>query len=234
MTETVKQGTATVITVQGRHSERYPAERATVRLSVNYDGSKREPVFAEAIATAETLREALTSLHDATAGPVVSWSSDAVRVWGDRPWNNEGKQLAMVYHAVINFTAKFSDFDALSRFVESSATTNGVTIGSLDWALTEPRQLAVDTEVRTGAVADAVSKATAYAHAIGLSSVTATAIADPGMLSEQSGGSGGNGYELSSASRSFMKMDVGGGAQLSLNPEDIEVSAAVDARFVAN
>lgn len=233
MPEPTNRNTATVITVQGRHSARYPAERATLRLSVNHDGSKREPVFAAATATAEQLRASLTALHDATAGPVVSWSSDAVRVWGDRPWNNEGKQLAMVYHAVINFTAKFNDFDALSRFVESAATTNGVAIGNLEWALTDERQLAVDNEVRTGAVADAVAKATAYAHAIGLSTVTTTAIADPGMLGDQTGGSGG-GYEMVSASRGFMRADSAGTAELSLSPEDIEVSATVDARFVAS
>lgn len=231
MTETVNN--ATVIIVQGRHVARYPAERATLRLSVNHDGSTREPVFAAATATAEALRKSLGALHDAAAGPVVSWSSDAVRVWGDRPWNNEGKQLAMVYHAVINFTAKFSDFDALSSFVESAATTDGVTIGNLEWALTEQRQHDVDNEVRTAAVADAVAKATAYAKAIGLSNVTATALADPGMLGNQSSPTGG-GYELASASRGFMKMDAAGGAELSLSPEDIEVSAAVDARFVAN
>ena len=233
MTETVKRDPVTVITVQGRHSARHVAERATLRLSVNHDGSKREPVFAAATDTAESLRKSLTALHDATAGPIVSWSSDTVSVWGDRPWNNEGKQLAMVYHAVINFTAKFSDFDSLSRFVESAATTDGVTIGGLEWTLTDERQLAVDNEVRVGAVADAVAKATAYARAIGLSRIAATAIADPGMLGEQSGSAGG-GYELVSASRSFMKMDVGGAAELSLSPEEIEVSAAVDARFVAS
>lgn len=230
MTETVNN--ATVITVQGRHAERYAAERATIHLSVNHDGSKREPVFAEANSTAGTLRSSLTALHDATVGPVISWSSDAVRVWGDRPWNNEGKQLAMIYHAVINFTAKFSDFDALSRFVESAAATNGVTIGNLEWSLTDERQKTVDSDVRVGAVADAVAKATAYAQAIGLSQVTATAIADPGMLGSVSGVAGG-GYELASASRSFMKMDSVGAPQLSLSPEDIEVSAAVDARFIA-
>ncbi len=233
MTETIKQGTATVITVHGRHVERYSAELATLRLSVNHDGNRREPVFAAATATAQQLRTAITALHDATSGPVVSWSSDSVRAWGDRPWNNEGKRLSMVYHAVINFTAKFIDFDALSRFVESAATTDGVTIGNLEWSLTDQRELAVDNEVRTGAVADAVAKATAYAHALGLSSVTATAIADPGMLADQSS-SGGGGYEVTSASRGFMKMDAAGGAELSLSPEDIEVSASVDARFVAN
>lgn len=233
MTETVNRESATVITVQGRHSARYPAERATLRLSVNHDGSKREPVFTAATATAASLRESLTALHDATAGPVVSWSSDAVRVWGDRPWNNEGKQLAMVYHAVINFTVKFNDFDALSRFVESAATTDGVTIGNLEWSLTDERQLAVDNEVRAGAVADAVAKATAYAKAISLSNVSPTAIADPGMLGNQSSPAG-SGYELASASRGFMKTDGGGAAELSLSPEDIEIAAAVDAKFIAH
>lgn len=231
MTETVNS--ATVVTVQGRHSARYPAERATLRLRVNHDGSKREPVFAAATATSESMRARLTALHDATAGPVVSWSSNTVRVWGDRPWNNEGQQLAMVYHAVISFTAQFSDVDALSHFVESAATTDGVTIDSLEWSLTDQRQRDVDNEARTGAVADAVAKATAYAKAIGRSNVTATAIADPGMLGDSSGASAG-GYELTSATRSFMKMDAAGGAELSLSPEDIEVSASVDARFVAS
>ncbi len=231
MTETVRH--PTTITVQGSHSARHPAERATVHLSVNHDGDKREPVFAAATATAEHLRTAITSLHNAASGPVVSWSSDAVRVWGDRPWNNEGKQLAVVYHAVINFTAEFSDFDELSRFVETAATTELVTIGRIAWALAKERQLIVDNEVRAGAVADAVAKATAYASAIGLSTVTPTALADPGMLGEQSGTAGG-GYELASSTRGFMKMDAVGTAALSLSPEDIEVSAAVDARFVAN
>ncbi len=222
--------TETILTVRGSHSARYPAERATLRVSVNRDGSKREPVFASATVVAEQVRSELSALHDTDAGPVVSWSSGSVRVWGDRPWNSDGKQLAMVYHAVINFTAEFSDFDALSRFVETAATTDGVTVGALEWALTKERQLAADAEMRSRAVADAVAKATAYAHAVGLSGVTAIAIADPGMLGDQASTAGG-GYELASA-RGFMKMDAGT-AELSLSPEDIEVSAAVDARFVA-
>ncbi len=223
--------TETIITVQGRHSARYPAERATLHVSVNHDGGKREPVFAAATETAESLRGDITALHDATAGPIVTWSSDSVRAWGDRPWNNEGKQLALVYHAVINFTVKFSDFDALSRFVESAASTDGVTIGNIEWTLTEDRQLAATESVRTQAVADAIAKATAYAKAIDLANVTATAVADPGMLGDGASPASG-GYELASVSRGFMKMDTGTPA-LSLSPEDIEVSAAVDARFTA-
>lgn len=231
MTETVKHGTR--ITVQGRHSERYPAERATIQLNVGFDGADRSEVFEHASHTASGLRSGITSLHNEKVGPVTRWSSNTVHVWGDRPWNSDGTQLPIVYHSNIKFSATFSDFDSLARFIETTAEMPGVSIEQLNWELSREHAETVSNEVRALAVQDAVTKATAYAHAVGLSSVTATAIADPGMLGEQaSAGSGG--YELASASRGFMKMDAGGSAQLSLSPDDIEVSAAVDARFIAS
>jgi hypothetical protein len=70
-----------------------------------------------------------------------------------------------------------------------------------------------------------------YAQSIGLGSVTAVAIADPGMLGDQVRGGG-------APEASFMRAkSVGAGGSepsLSLKPEDIEVSAVVDARFVAS
>lgn len=233
MTETVNPNTATVITVQGRHVARYPAERATIQLTVGFDGADRSEVFEQANRTAAGLRSGITSLHNDKVGPVIRWSSNTVRVWGDRPWNAEGKQLPIVYHSKIKFSATFSDFDSLARFIETTAEMPGVSIEQLNWALSREYAETVSNEVRALAVQDAVAKATSYAKAIGLSSVTATAIADPGMLGEQSS-TGSGGYELASASRGFMKMDAGGGAELSLSPEDIEVSAVVDARFVAS
>src|SRR5690606_30332455 len=102
--------TETVITVQGRNVARHPAERAIVRLGVSFDGPARDAVFTQANAAAETLREGIQSLHNATAGPVVTWSSDSVQVWGDRPWNQDGTQLPLVFHARVGFTAEFNDF----------------------------------------------------------------------------------------------------------------------------
>lgn len=227
--------TETVITVQGRNVARHAAERAVVRLGVSFDGPQRDAVFAKASAAAETLRDGIQPLHDSSSGPITTWSSDSVQVWGDRPWNNEGKQLALVFHARIGFTAEFNDFDALSRFLEQQATADGVTINWVEWKLTDERKDAVTTEVRALAVADAVAKATVYARAVGLATLRAVAIADPGMLGDQSSASGG-GFEFAAAAPRMMKasMDSVGGPELSLKPEEIEVAVVVDARFVAS
>jgi uncharacterized protein YggE len=224
--------TETTITVQGRFSAFYPAERATVEVSVHHGAAKRQPAFDATLAASDVVRENIEALHDPAAGPITWWSSDSVQVWNEKPWNNEGKQLPPVFHARVGFTAKFSDFTALARWIESVSSVDSVTVGSIDWALTEARTTAVTAEVRSRAVKDAVSKASVYAQSIGLGTVTAVAIADPGMLGDQVHGGG-------SPEVAFMRAKsvggVGGGSEpsLSLKPEDIEVSAVVDARFVA-
>ena len=223
--------TETIITVQGQHTAYFPAERATLDFSVNHDGSQRSSVFTAATATSDILRGKITSIHSESTGPVTWWSSDSVRVWGDRPWNNEGKQLPTVYHAAIGFTAKFNEFDELSRFIEDVADLDGVTISQLEWTLTDARLRDVTADVQSKAVQDAVAKATVYAKAIGLSSVKAIAVADPGMLSDSGRGVAEFGMERTSFA--MKAMDVGGAAELSLKPNDIEVSASVDVRFVA-
>ncbi len=222
--------TETIITVQGQHTARYAAELATLRLAVSFDGGKRSDVFDQANRTAEGLRARILTLHNENIGPVIRWSSDSVRVWGDRPWNSDGKQLPVVYHANIDFTATFSDFDALARFIEGEAETSGVSIGYLEWELTRENTETATVDVRSRAVLDAIVKAKTYAKALGLNTVTASAIADPGMLGNQTNASGG-GIELASARA---MMDVGGAPALSLKPQEIEVSVVVDARFVAS
>ncbi|MBX3093478.1 MAG: SIMPL domain-containing protein [Cryobacterium sp.] len=227
--------TETVITVQGRDVARHAAERAVVRLGVSFDGPARDAVFTDASTAAESLRGAIESLHDSSAGPITTWSSDSIQVWSDRPWNQDGKQLPLVYHARIGFTAEFDDFDALSRFLERQAAADGVAISWVEWKLTDERKDAATTEVRARAVADATRKAQTYADAIGLTRVRAIAIADPGMLGDQSSASGG-GFEFAAAAPRMMKasMDSAASPELSLKPEEIEVAAVVDARFVAS
>ena len=225
--------TETTITVQGRHTSYHPAERATLRMSVHADGPKRDPVFAAATSSAELVRDRIGALHDADAGPITWWSSDSVQVWDDRPWNQEGKQLPLVFHARIDFIAKFSDFAQLATFVEQVAGLGGASINQLEWALTQNSLVAATAEVRSRAVKDAVAKATVYAQSIGLGTVRATAIADPGMLGDQVGASG-DAIQFASSTRRLMAQGDTATPELSLKPEDIEVSAVVDARFVAS
>ena len=221
----------TIITVQGTASDWFDAERATVNVTVSHDGPKREPVFEATTAVGAQVTAALTQLE--TEGAITRWSSDRVSVWTNRPWNNEGKQLAPVYYAALSASAHFQDFDALSAFVERFATVTGVTIASIAWDLTEEKRLAVTTDIQTKAVQDATVKATTYARAAGLSTVDPVAIADPGMLGDGSAG-GGPMPMARGAGKMMMAMDAQGGGQLTFTPDRIEVSAVVDARFRAS
>ena len=219
--------TDTVITVRGEFSAWYPAERAMVVASIQMDGAARESVFSRATAAADEVRASIEELHNSSAGPVTWWSSDSVRVWSERPWNNEGKQLDLVYSAAIGYRVKFSDFAALALWVEKVSAIEGGTVSSVSWDLTDATRNAAITEVRSRSVKDAVTKASVFAQSIGLGSVTAVALADPGMLGDQ-----GSAPAPIAEARMMKAMSDGGGS-LQLKPEEIEVSSVVDARFLA-
>jgi uncharacterized protein len=221
----------TLITVQGHFTAWYPAERATVRLAVGVDGARRESVLASATAAVQTLTESVKKLHDPDSGPVTWWAADRIRIWAQRPWNNEGKQLPPVHHAALSVTVKFKDFDALADWLTEAATVPGVEVSGIEWALTEAKRVSVTTEVRSRAVKDAADKARVFAQAIGLGQLTAVAIADPGMLGVTGAGDSPAPTMLRA---SAMKLADGGGAPLDFTPEDIEVAASVDARFEAS
>ena len=215
----------TTIAVRGSHSEWFAAERATVKLSAGFQGPSRKDSLDQASASAVAVRESIEALADEQAGPITWWSSDRVSVWTERPWNSEGKQLPPVFHADVAFSAKFLDFDVLATWLEDVASLPGVTISDVLWTLTRARTESVVAEVRSAAVKDAVDKATTFAQSIGLSTVRAVALADPGLLGEQPVGMRAASYDMMSA-----KATSGG---LVFKPEEIEVSATVDVRFVA-
>lgn len=220
----------TIITVQGTHTAWYDAERATLEVSAAFDGPKRDDVFAQATAAAADVTGIITPLFDEKAGPVTWWSSDRVNVWSDRPWNNEGKRLPLVYHATIGIRAKFSDFETLTRVIELLAIREGISIGAIGWDLTDERRIAVTDDVRRAAVEDAIQKAATYAAAAGVGAPSVIAVADPGMLGDGSGGGVGPAPFERMAFKA-QAMDAGGGAPLTLSPEKIQVSSSVDVRF---
>jgi len=186
-------------------------------------------VFASATAAADAVTETVTTLHNAATGPITWWSADTIRVWSQRPWNDQGAQLDPVHYAALDLTAKFTSFTALSGWIEKVVEIPGVAVGGIQWSLTEARVTAVTAEVRSRAVKDAVAKASIYAQSIGLGTVTATAIADPGMLGDSAAPQPG--FEPRMMAKSMDSM--GGGSSLALKPQQIEVTCTVDARFVA-
>jgi uncharacterized protein YggE len=221
-----------IVTVRGANEARIAPEEGVVHVSVRAEGPERGPVVEEVAARAFPLREALDERK--TAGTVREWSSQRVSVWANRPWNDQGKQLALVHYASVELTATFVDLAALSWWVTDVAERDGVQLDGVEWRLTPATAKATEAEVAASAVRVAVDRATAYAAAIGLATVTPLEIADLGLLTQHAQGASGGGPEMLRASKAMFAADAGAAAPtLDLQPEDIVVTAAVEARFSA-
>jgi uncharacterized protein YggE len=219
------------ITVRGEHELRVAPEEAVAHLSVRAEGPERGAVVERIAAVAAPLREDLESRK--AAGTLTEWSSQRVSVWANRPWNNEGKQLALVHYASVEITATFTDFAALSWWISDVAERDGVQVDRVDWRLTPASAKAFEADVAAQAVQVAVDRATAYASAIGLRTVTPLEIADLGLLTRAPDQPAPAPKML--RAMSMAAMDAGGaGPAVELQPEDIVVTSAVEARFGAH
>jgi uncharacterized protein YggE len=219
-----------VITVRGEHEARVAPEEGVVRISVRAEGPERGAVVERISALAEPLRTDLSARQE--RGGLREWSSQRVAVWANRPWNAEGKQLSLVHYASVEISAVFTDFAALSWWVTDISERDGVQIDAVEWRLTRETAKQAEADVATVAVRVAVERATAYARAIGLSSVAPLEVADLGLLGRGDPGSPAPMARMIKA-ESFAA-DMGGGPAVEFQPEDIIVSAAVEARFTAH
>ena len=216
---------STEITVRGSFSAFERPERGTVHATIAYEGPVMEPVYGRVARDLDAVKASIAPMDDKDNGAVTWWSADQLRTWSNRPWHKDGKQLPLIHHASVGLEVKFRDFSALSRWVgEHVANTEGFRVAHVEWALTAKRREALEKEVRTRAVRDAVTRAQAYADALGLGQIRPVAIADAGMLGTRTESGPSTAYMRAAA--------VGGAPDVELVPEQIEVSAEVDARFV--
>ena len=221
-----------IITVRGEHETRVAPEEAVVHLSVRAEGPERGEVVEKISALTAPLRDDLAARK--LAGGVSDWSSQRVSLWANRPWNNEGKQLALVHYASVEVTATFTDIAALSWWMSEVSQRDGVQIDNLVWRLSSDSARLTEGAVASQAVRVAVDRATAYANAIGLGNVTPLEIADLGLLTR------GGAESAPPAPQGMLRMakasfaaDSAGTPAMEFQPEDIVVSAAVEARFSA-
>ncbi|WP_370246396.1 SIMPL domain-containing protein [Nocardioides sp.] len=224
------------VTVRGAAELFRTAERATVTVTLGFEGPDREPVLSRTTRGTAALVAGLHDRHspeDPAAGPVTWFSSDRLRTWVTRPTDRDGRRLDPVHHASTLTRARFRDVAALAAWVEGAAGYPGVSIDGIAWSLTAPTRTELTRVARAAAVADAVDKARAYVEPLGFVDVVCTAIADPGMLLP--GTSAGSGGPPPFAGRAAGAPAGGGGGErrLEFTPPDIGASAAVEARFVA-
>lgn len=217
------------VTVRGEHETRISPERATVRVTVRAEGPERSEVVERLLRLAAPLRDGLTERKD--AGTLVDWTSKRMSVRAERPWNNQGKRLAPVYYASIDFTATFSEASELSIWVSDISPWDGVEVGWVDWHLTPETRAQVERDVAAQAVGAAVTRAQAYAGALGLAEVTPREIADVGLIS--SGQPPTPAPMMASARGAKFSADAGSGPAMEYEPEEIVIAATVEARFTA-
>jgi uncharacterized protein YggE len=219
-----------IVTVRGEHEHRVVPEEGTARITLQVEASDRGSAVEQISQLATPVRDDLAA-RTADQG-LREWNSQRVSVWAERPWNNEGKRLPLVHHASVEFRATFTDFAALSWWLSDVAERDGVQVDGVDWALTPATARTVEAEVAALAVQVAVARATAYASALGLATVSPLEVADVGLLSRDR-------PESSAAPKMMRAMAFaadasgGGGPAMELQPQDIVVEAAVEARFLA-
>ena len=100
----------TEITVRGSFAAFQPPERGTVQATVAFEGPAMEPVYDRVARDLEAVKASIAPLHAPDHGPVIRWSTQDVRTWSSRPWNQDGKQLPPVHHASVGVEEKFRDF----------------------------------------------------------------------------------------------------------------------------
>jgi uncharacterized protein YggE len=197
-------------------------QRATVHATVSAQGRSAEPVFEKVATALAEVSTSIDALHHPKRGPVTKYTIDQVRTGSHRPWNAEGKQLALVHTAVVSITAVFTDFGQLAAWVASAAGVDGMSIGYINWELTDAKRLEVERKSRQKAVRDAKRRAQDYADALDLGTVRVRRISDPG-LSERP-------MEKMILARS-MAAPADGAPQFELRPEEITIAAEVEATF---
>jgi predicted secreted protein len=189
---------------------------------VSGQGRSAESVFDKVATALAGVSTSIDALHHPKRGPVTKYAIDQVRTGSHRPWNAEGKQLALVHTAAVSITAVFIEFGELAAWVAAVAGIDGVGIGHISWELTDATRLELERKTRQKAVRDAKRRAQDYADALDLGTVRVRRISDPD-LSERP-------MEKMILARS-MAVSADGAPAFELRPEEITIGAEVEATF---
>ncbi|MBM7830111.1 uncharacterized protein YggE [Agromyces cerinus] len=222
---------ATVIAVRGTAEERIAPELGAVSLTVSASGAERDATLARTTESRDALIAAVQGLDD--SGALDTWSAGQLQISSHRPWNNEGKQLPVVHQVNADVEVVFTDLAKLGEWVSAVSVNGRVSVGGIDWRLTDATRKRTQEAAQQGAVADAVAKAAVYAAALGLGTPTPVELADTGLLTAQPVPPSGGGERMF-AMRASADMSGGGGGPSEFTPALLVITASVEARFTAD
>ena len=219
------------ITVSGTGRSSLRPERATMHLTAGFESGDKAEAMSEATRVVNELSADLRRLKELDPSPT-TWSAVlpiGTRSW--RPWSDQGAILPMRHAASARLMVKFRDFPTLAGFADHWGGRPGVTLGHIEWILTEARQKETERSVLAQAVEVARERAQVLATAAGAGEVRCLEVSDPGMLGHRTEGE----PMMLAASRSAYAKDAGGGGEgIEIAPEDVDIEATVHARFTAD
>ncbi|MEU4386926.1 SIMPL domain-containing protein [Promicromonospora sp. NPDC023805] len=222
----------TRIAVEGQATRTHPAERGTVNLHVAFSGTLRNDVVDQ-VARTHTILVDQVKAHVST-GAAERWDADSVHsyVYDDRVKNSQtgGKQRIRRFRASARLSVTFRDFEVLSTWLADVMDVEGVEVDRITWNLTDETRKALLAEARIEAAEETAVRAQSYADALGLGPVAPVAIFEAGL---RGGGNGGGGHVPMYAMRAGMMSDGDGGAQVELQPRDIDVDVTLSADYEA-
>jgi len=223
-----------VISVVGEHTIDSPPERAVLFVTASFETDDKHRTVES---TTRLVRELTGELESLTAegGPATWFSVGPMRTHAWRPHAESGAIMPLRHVASVPVQVKFRDFGQLAAFSARFGRRTGVRLDRVEWRLTQVTERGVKEAALAGAVANARARALVMARAAGFTDVTASQLADPGLLE----GTPGDGPPAPFAKAEVRRAAADSGAAdldpeaIDLKPEDVSISATVHARFTA-
>lgn len=215
------------ISVQGAHTVRVVPERATLNFAIGFEATSPVEAVDRTTELVRAIQAELDALRATGAVSKLVVNPIGTRSW--RPYSEAGRPLAPRYAASARLLAEFADFKELASFTARTGTAEGVTLGYVGWDVTDDTRKAAEAEALTAAVATTQARAAAIAKAAGLTDIQATQFADPGLLAENASAKAGRLMSAAYGARGAAPM----GEAFEISPEDIEITVALQGRFLA-
>ena len=228
------------ITVVGTGRAALAPERATLHLTATFEEAGQAEALRRVSALVRDVQSDLAGLSEGDRAPVtrtVVWPI-GTRSW--RPWSEDGSVQPLRHEASCQVEAEFtgaSGFAALAGFADRWGGIAGIALGAVTWSLTEEARVRVEADVLAQALEQARARASVLAQAAGCGAVQCVEVADPGLLSRRvdvSGYAAEGSYGAGLMHARLASADGGGGGGIEIMPQDVEITAAVHARFAAS
>lgn len=213
------------ITFSGHAEATVAPERGNVHLSFSAEHLDQQAALRAVEDAANWL---IADLKPLRSGPVTWYAMDAITTTNWQPRDERGRAQARQYRAECHAQVTFKDFFALSTAVSRWAERPTMSVGQVEWRLTDETRARIEADVLVAALADAHQRATIAAGYLGAPTLRVVEVADPGLL--------GGGHDAAPPARPLFARaasfsDSGRGVELS--PQEITISSTLHVQFDA-